>query len=264
MDELTVVKSYMSAALFPKLTEFLSNDEFIVVLGGSHSFGMADEFSDVDIFLIWDVEPQIWGSKLRDILCKPQVIDGCNFQIVPTSVSHKENTAYFALYKSNNGALKYSSINELFNISNYIPIYDVKNKINSAQEVIRNFDDEFWRETCKNAVCTAIDILEALYDASKRQDLSTLFMYFGIAMQKLLELHILANRKFYPQPKWLWKTIKLMHNELYVKYYLSDPSVLNVESMVAYIRNMAEDASKILLKRDLIQSFIADDLINPD
>jgi len=257
------VNDFLDKELYPKLLSFVSEDDYVVVIGGSYSFGMADEYSDVDIFLLWNVEPNIWAPIVGNILCRPHTMFGCEFQIVPINITHKRNTTYYDLFNVNENLLNQSSIYDLFNISTYIVLHDNLNRVGNAQMMIKNVKDDFWQDQCYHSAADLIDVLESFYDASKRKDELTLIMYFGTALQKLLELFILSNRELYPQPKWLWRFIKKIDVEMYNKYYLSKFSDLSNDKMVEFIKNMAEDVSKKLLMNNFVKDYIAESLVNP-
>ncbi len=258
MSDLDFLREYLSQSVRPLISEFLHEDEYIIVLGGSHSFGMADEHSDYDLFILWDVEPSVWGPKLGEILGKPHKEKGLELQIVPIHISR--NPLYAALFKGEMETLWEAPVTDLFHIAHYIPLHDTKDRISQAQISIRyHNNDEYWAKQCHRAACEAIEALEAFYDASKRKDEMTMVMFFGAAVQKLLELFILGSRRFYPPKKWLWKMVEEIDSNLFATYHY----VLSLDTMPLYLKSLTERTVELLFKNNMIKPFVAADLLNP-
>lgn len=261
----------MTNSVFDKLTQiiepyretfsrFVQCDEYVMVLGGSHSFGLADSFSDVDIFVIWNVEPAVWHSYLP-MLCLPQNSGIGIYHIVPILAAR--DLIYRSLFHGDMNIPNDVEITALFNLSHYIPLHDTNRRIADIQAVIRNLGRPFWETHCRETACTLIDSLEAFYDAVKRNDMMTVTMCFGTVLRGILELALLSEKTLYPQPKWLWYFLKRQCPAIYSGIRSSQLTERAIECMEAYIRASVIMITDKLRSDAMLFEYILDDLIDP-
>jgi hypothetical protein len=234
------VKNYFEQQLLPQITQITGLDEILVVIGGSVSYGFNDEYSDVDVYLLWELPREVWFAKLRQYLFQHKIIDGYRVQFIPLAL---ENSVYSPLaymlheeYKN----LKNCDAELLFDIQHYLPIHDPKNIIYKSKAYVNSLGNEFWQEKCIEHSCKYIDTMEAFYSSLKRGNIITGSMYFGDALKGLLQIAYLCSGNPFPTAKWIWNGLERVDNEVFkaINQIFKSGFPRTCEDLESYIRSI--------------------------
>lgn len=265
MDCLSSVKNYFEQQLVSKIKEFTPLEELLVVIGGSVSYGFADEFSDVDVYILWEVPREVWFKKLQRHLFMHQIINGYRVQFLPLIFENSPYSPLSCLLHEEYDNLRKCDIKLLYDILHYIPVHDPKNIINKGKIFIENLENEFWQEKCIKHCSKHIDVLEVFYSSLKRGNIITGNMYYGDALRGLLEIPYLYTGSPYPMAKWIWSGLEKVDNALYrdLKQIFDNNPPLSCSDLERIVHSVTEIITKKLKEKGFVPYYILEDLLFP-
>ena len=263
--DIDIIRKHFNDVLADKLINIAPADDYLVLIGGSVSYGFADNLSDADIYIVWDVPGQIWLPELRPYLFTHQKFDDIKIQYIPLNLQDKRYKPLQGLLNGNFDSLKNASINLLYDVLHFIPVHDTSDRIGLANNFIKNLEPEFWKDKLIDHCCRHIDILEAFYSTVKRNNPISGYMLYGGALKGLLEIVYLANEKPYPTVKWIWDDLQNVDENLYteIQNILANGSSESCRGMESIIRGVSEIVTKSLETKKIVPDYILDDLRNP-
>lgn len=208
MKEVDAARQYFHETIAPITAGFMSLDDLCVAIGGSVASGLSDSHSDIDVYIIWDAERDVWFPKLRQYLFMHKPVKGYQVQFVPLDLTHPQNHLLKRLIMDDSITdLRDDTIKMpmLYEALHYIAVHDPAKKVDKIRGKINQISSQLWRESCFQHCARHIDILEAFYDSEKRNDPVSTTMLYGHALAGLLQILYLAFGKPYPYSKWLFR-----------------------------------------------------------
>lgn len=263
---ISAARKYLETELMPKIKEIVSVDDVVIVIGGSLSYGFFDEESDVDVYVIWDLPRDKWFLKLREFLFMHKIVDGFRIQYIPLSLQSVQYAPLSCLLNNNlESLIDNNDIKLFYDIQHFIPIHDTKNTVIKAKEYISKLDFNYWKNKCIEHSSKHIDTLEIFYSSIKRNNVLTGSMFYGKAIQGLLEIAYLAEGHPYPTGKWLWNGLEKVNNRLFedLKTMIANQLPATCEDMKNNVFNTTKLISYILKKKDVVPTYVADALLYP-
>ncbi|MEG6611282.1 hypothetical protein V6C42_00205 [Pseudoclostridium thermosuccinogenes] len=265
MSAIDSVKNYFQQVMAPKIQEFTSLDELIVVIGGSVSYGFADELSDVDAYIIWDIPRNVWFDKLRQFLFMHQMIDGYRVQFIPLMLQSPQYSSFSYLFHEEFDKLKDCDFELLYDIQHFIPIHDPKGIISKGKAFVSDLGSEYWQEKCLEHCEKLIDTLEAFYSSLKRKNIITGSMYFGDALKGLLQTVYLSAGFPYPTAKWIWNGLERVDAKMFesIRTYFENGFPCSSEELRNCIHSVTEVVTDRLKEKGFVPPYIINDLLCP-
>lgn len=245
MNELIeLCRNYVTEDLYKQLLE--NWNDISVILGGSVSYGEADEFSDLDLFVIASenintlpIDAQFNGKDIK-------VEGGYTWTQLEDFVRITPDDAE----------------TKFWGIQKAVLIHDPKDRYKKIQEKVNNYlPEDFWKQRVLKKwfsvfYCSRNGVRKAL----TRNDFITAGIWKGRLLEAIMELTFLINRQYIPPTKWLYKKfielpILAKEVEPHLKAILEVQNIKEIEKEGKFIW---DTYNTYLKENDLLSSEVAD------
>jgi len=264
-DVFNAVSDFFYRMLAPEIKEITSPDNIVVAIGGSVSYGFADQLSDVDVYIIGDCQEIHRSKTLRKYLFMHQNINGSPVHFIPLHTNNGPYASFYCLLREEYEKLKECEENLLYDLVHYVPIHDPKGSLRKAKDFINNIDYDFWKERCMEHCTKLIDMLEVFYSSTKRGNNIAICTHFGKAYEGLMQIGYLLSGKPYPYSKWLWNGLESVDKKIYetIRNDIVEKLPCTQEEFIKMIQNLTQVITRRLKERNTIPLYIIEDMMNP-
>lgn len=229
-SELTQIgKKHFSENILPQLRKISAEvvDNMFVFIEGSVSYGFCDKYSDVDIdfYISIDIEEKIF-NRIKE------VFNAETYWYESVRVSYGFGGSYwkFDLLLNNNMEKFWNEFNPyaLNNINQAIPIWDP----NSLMSIIKNrigfYPEEINKKVLRGLWITINDSGEYnTLESIKRNNTTEGRIYLFRALEAMMRIIYVLNKKYYPPTKWLSTGLEQLDADFGIKDVLNEINMNN-------------------------------------
>lgn len=221
-----------------------------VYISGSVSYGFCDKMSDIEMEFYF---PEETDKEL--VLRVEHAIDSLpEFMGVHMSAGVSE----WGLEKIVNGDIKayWDKFNPytLYELTTALPIREDFPLIAKVKERIAFYPSDICSSVVKGLWLTVID--SGAYNADysfKRDEKFISSIFFFRAMEALLRLTYIANKKYYPHTKWLARGLTSLETDFGLKELVADFEGMPIDEKIKKLNTIAGKVSESLVSNNMLE-----------
>jgi hypothetical protein len=225
--------------------------EVNVYISGSVSYGFCDTLSDIEMEFYFPIgiTPKVIKEVEKAIEAVPVFLD----------VRMSAGISKWPLENILHGDIEifWSNFNPytLYELNTALPIREDVPLIEKVKEKISFYPNNVANRVVRGLWLTVID--SGIYNAdysNKRNEFFISNLFFFRAMEALLRLAYMANKKYYPHTKWLSKGISALPEDFGLADFINHHETPTLDERIAKLNEIAFKIATQLVEKGMLES----------